>query len=191
MVKRQAVRTHLPIPEDVLEKFTEIAVYASEDFGKFHQAIEAWLARDAEGAIAYLTQGEHPQEMLRWLIQLWGRTNPEKASQWLLANRDRDHYDFAVEGLTKGVASKEPESALEWAGLIADPVIKVRVWNAAGFEQYRHDFALAEERLDESGLPPSAIASIRETWRNQWHRHVRRTAMNVFLSRCRRNCCWS
>jgi hypothetical protein len=105
--------------------------------------------------------------------------DPEKAAAWLLANHDQDHYDSAVEGLTQGLASKDPESALEWASVITDTVIKMRVVSAAGYEQFHHDSAMAEERLADSGLPPSSIAAIRENWAVRWHGQIRRTSMNV------------
>ena len=141
-------RIPIPVPEVIREKLLHLAGNEAHEIEQTN--LRETVARDAPGAIDYLAQGESLEMMLRWLVQLWSKKDPETASAWLLDNQGRQHYDAAVEGLTQGIASKNPESAMGWAKIITDPVIKTRVWTAAGYQQYRHDSRNLDQSMETS-----------------------------------------
>lgn len=166
------------IPPEVLKMLSALASVMDSD--QYAEAVRAWLAQDPEGAIGYLTEAtKHPQEMTRWLVQMWSEIDPEKASAWLIAQSESEHRDSAIEGLTRGIANSDPESALRWVSQIDNPLIKYRAARRAGYQQFRYDPVLAEERLLKTGLPASGIEALMGNWERTWEARSRRNAQNV------------
>ena len=135
-----------------------------QDYNAFSDVLKAWVDLDPMGAIEFLARGESRDDMLRWIVSMWGREDSENASRWLAENEYLEGLDHAIEGLTQGIQNDDPESAMEWAKMIEDPSTQTRVLAASGFQRYRHDHDAAVEALAASDLPEAAQEAIKKSW---------------------------
>lgn len=175
----QADKGTAPQTDAFAEKVAEMLGAGNLDYGAFSDVVEAWVDHDPSGAIDFLVRGERRDDMLRWIISVWGRKHPEAASLWLAENEQLEGLDHAIEGLTQGIQKEDPESAMQWAKMIQDPSVQTRVLAASGFQRYRHDHEAAMNALADSGLPTGAQEAIKKSWADSWKRTAKRNSQNV------------
>jgi hypothetical protein len=113
--------------DDFATQVAEMLKVGVQDYNAFSDVLKAWVDLDPMGAIEFLARGESRDDMLRWIVSMWGREDSENASRWLAENEHLEGLGHAIEGLTQGIQNDDPESAMEWAKMIEDPSTQTRV----------------------------------------------------------------
>ena len=108
------------------------------------------------GWLESLESGEGQAQGLSSAFGEWVRRDPRAASEHLVTMPQSPARDSAISGFASRLAGEDPQSAIAWAGQIADAGARQRTLVRAGQELFRRNAEEARNWLATSGLPQSA-----------------------------------
>jgi hypothetical protein len=94
------------------------------------------------------------------IVQSWSSQDPNGAGAWLGAQPQGPELDSARATFARNVASRDPESAMEWAKTVTEEQKRINAVEQVFKTWRKKDAAAAESALNNSGLPPEKIADV-------------------------------
>ena len=90
----------------------------------------------------------------------WSNQDPNAAGAWLGAQPQGPELDGARASFARNVASRDPESAMEWAKTVTDEQKRVQAVEQVFKTWRKKDAGAAESALNNSGLPAEKIDEV-------------------------------
>ncbi len=136
-------------------------ILSIQDEGSRNKALialgTAWSAGDPESAAMFALQippGQTREAMLGQAVNRWASIDAQGAAEWLLQFPSLPDFDEAVARLATQptTLADHADLALDWAGNIFDPVLRLKTVNTVLSNEYDRDPPTALTRLQEVKL---------------------------------------
>ncbi|MCB1087220.1 MAG: hypothetical protein KDM63_09260, partial [Verrucomicrobiae bacterium] len=130
----------------------------------------ALIWANPEKGAAFLLEGATEEELpnrYSQVVSAWATRNPNAAGEWLNRQPQGPALDRAKSAFSSVAARRDPESAMEWAKTITEPNLRQGGMQLVYQQWVKKDAAAANASLEQSGLPPEQIESIKKAAANQ------------------------
>jgi hypothetical protein len=94
------------------------------------------------------------------IMQSWSNQDPNAAGAWLGQQPQGPELDSARATFARNVASRDPESAMEWAKTVTEEQKRVQAVEQVYKTWRKKDAGAAEQALNNSGLPPEKVEEV-------------------------------
>lgn len=123
-----------------------------------------FMMSDPKKGAAMLLEGatdETKPKAYSTIISQWAAMDTNAAGTWLREQPQGAHLDEARSSFVRIASSKDPQSAMVWAGTITDPDSRVSATRTAYKAWHKKDAAAAEQALNTSGLTAEQMESVK------------------------------
>lgn len=125
-----------------------------------------FMMSDPKKGAAFMLEGateeQKPQRYMQ-IVASWAATDTTAAGTWLNEQPQGPHLANARSAFVSAAATKDPESAMAWAGTITEPAARTMATGTAYAAWKKKDAAAADAALAASGLTAEQQQQARET----------------------------